>query len=520
MKKFFILLTLLPIALLAQTIGVDDAQNHHLRTRKGHYEDAAETRAFGDLKHDPPYVPHEGHVRVPIIFVEFLDRPFTLSTAQLQDMYMGQHPIEERPVKPSWGAEYGYGSVQEFFYENSFGKLDFEFEFYGPYTLPQNHEYYGYGQRQTIKRLLTDALPLVDAEIDFTKYDNDGDSICEIVYFVYAGQGCNYSFDNKDIWPTCSLTTPQVTKDGITLSRVGTNNELLLPEGNNKTKDGKALIEGISVFCHEISHGMGIPDLYTSYTWSNYDNNGPEDWDLMDNGGNVCDGFWPTPYTAWERMIMGWIEAEELTTEQDVTVWPLDDQEGRGKAYVVHNPANRDEFWTIENIPSDGWYAGLAGGGTGLIIMHIDYSDKTFSLSYAPNNSFGKPHCTIIPADGHILSSNYVNCVHPDGTYVSSSVYEDNLRGDPYPGSTGATSLAAYHNYAGEEDLVNTMPITDIHPNEDGSVSFHFGGDPTGIRELRPEDADSPVYDLHGRRSGEMQRGGIYVRNGKVVTNL
>ncbi len=498
----------------------DDEKELHLHIQKGHYEDAAQTRAFGDLKYKPPHVLHEGRVHVPIVMVDFPDRKFTFLKEQLYDLYMGQHPVEERPVTASGISGYGYGSAQEYFFENSFGKLDFEFDFYGPYTLPRNHEYYAQYSGTTLARVLYDAFPLIDDDINFAKYDNDGDSICEIVYFLYAGTGAQSSGNNDDIWAKCgTATNKHKTKDGIILNRVGVNNELRLPEGNVDLEDGRALINGIGVFCHELSHGLGLPDLYyTSSSWPNWDNIGPEDWDLMDFGFNVRNEFWPMPYTAWERMIMGWIEAEELTNTQDVTVWPLNDEAGRGKAYVVRNPANRDEFWTIENIPDNGWYSGMYGGGKGIIIMHIDYSDKTFDVYEKPNSTYGKPRCTVIPADGRIISSYYLNKKHPDGTIITSSIYIDNLRGDPYPGSTGTTSLAAYHNYAGEEDLVNFMPITDIRLNDDGSVSFHFRGDPTGINELYPEDADSPVYDLHGRRSGQMQRGRIYVRNGRVVT--
>lgn len=517
-----ILLTIaLSLALTAASYAADDGDNDlHLHIQKGHYVEAVDTRAFGDLKYNPPFVLREGHVRVPIVLLDFPDRKFTFSQEQLYDLYMGQHPVEERPVRASATAGCGYGSAQEFFFENSFGRLDFEFDFYGPYTLPHTHEYYGENTGRTLARVLDDAFPLIDDDINFVKFDNDGDSICEIVYFLYAGEGAQFSDNKDDIWATCGINTNKhTTKDGIILNRIGVNNELLLPEGNEDLEDGRALINGIGVFCHELSHGLGLPDLYyTSDSWPDWDNNGPEDWDLMDSGFAVRYGFWPMPFSAWERMIMGWMEAEELRTEQDVTVWPLNDEAGRGKAYVVRNPANRDEFWTIENIPGNGWYRGMYGGGKGIIIMHVDYSDENFGVFQKPNSVYGKPRCTILPADGRIISSYYLYNKHPDGTEITLPIYSDNLRGDPYPGSTGITSLAAYHNYTGEEDLVNTMPITGIHLNEDGSVSFHFGGDPTGIRELRPEDTDSPVYDLQGRRSGEMQRGRIYVRNGRVVT--
>ena len=480
----------------------------------------AETRAFGDLPYGLTCVPHEGHVRVPIIMVEFPDRRFTFGRDVLYDLYMGQHPIEERPTIASSSKGYGYGSAQEYFYESSFGKLDFEFEFFGPYTLPNTHEYYGKKTGQTHRRLLDDALPLVEDDIDFAQYDNDGDGLCDIVYFLYAGEGANNTADLNDIWPSCALRLNHETKDGVKINHCGTSNELLLPAGNSRLPDGRALINGIGVFCHELSHGMGLPDLYYyTESWSCQDNNGPEVWDLMDAGENVRNGFWPVLYSAWERMIFGWLEPVELTTEQDVTVWPLNDEAGRGKAYVVRHPDNPDEFWTIENIPSTGWYAGMYGGGTGIIIGHIYYSDDCFAVGGYPNSAIGKPRCTILPADGWLLSSSYINKTHPDGMEVTSTIYNNNLRGDPYPGSTGVTSLAAYHNYTGDEDLVNTLPITNICMNGDGSVSFHFGGDASGIRQVQSPGTDEPVYDLSGRRVRQMRAGGIYIRGG-VVRNF
>ncbi len=525
MKKLLLLTLCLMASVMTQVMAqnpvsyaTDDEQDLHLHIRKQPAMDAAETRAFGDLKYNPPYMLHEGRVHVPIIMVDFPDQGFTFSKEELYDLFMGQHPIEKRPVKASSMAGYGYGSAQEFFYENSFGKLDIVFDFYGPYTLPKELKYYGEGEGRTLQRLTEDAIPLADDDIDFKKYDNDGDGICEIVYYLFAGQGSNLTNDKSQIWPKCGVTYNVETDDGIKINRAGANNELLLPEGNIYMENGKALINGIGVFCHELSHGMGLPDLYCSESWDNRDNNGPEDWDLMDNGENVNNGFWPTPYAAWERMIMGWMEAEQLTTEQDVTIWPLNDVEGRGKAFVVRNPDNADEFWTIENIPSDGWYAGLYGAGMGIIITHIDYTDDKFQVHSRPNNRQGKPRCTIIPADGRILSSYYLNRKHPDGTNVTYQVYENSLQGDPYPGSLGVTELKAYHNYTGEEDLVKTMPITNIHLNDNGSVSFHFGNETTGLQGISTIIASEPSqsYNLFGNKVNGNGKG-LMIKSGRVV---
>ena len=66
---------------------------------------------------------------------------------------------------------------------------------------------------------------------------------------------------------------------------------------------------------------MGLPDFYPTvnpqWTTDNkkrdfdaYDNQDMEDWDVMDNGIYMYDGYSPTAYTAWEREKMGWITIE------------------------------------------------------------------------------------------------------------------------------------------------------------------------------------------------------------------
>lgn len=476
----------------------------------------AKRKAFGDWS-KTKFVPHSGHIRVPIVMVDFPDRKFTFNKEELYDSYMGSHDKADRPQKYKFLTQ--YGSAKEFFYDSSFGQLDFEFEFYGTYTLPQEHSYYGYshGIATSLARVIKDALPLIDNDIDFSQYDNDGDGFCDIVYIIYAGVGSNFTGDPSDIWPCCSSVNNLSTNDGVKLSRCGVSNELLVAEGNENV-DGKAHMNSVGVFCHEMSHGLGLPDLYYNTTsWETLNNNGPEDWDLMDNGENVRYGYWQPLHSLWERMIFGWIEPTELIEPQDVTVYPLNDEEGRGKAYIIRNPANKDEFWTIENIPSTGWYAGLVGGGTGITIGHVNYSDAKFMNFARPNNVFGKPNCTILPADNFIISSYYIDDEKADGKNLfTTTQYRDNLRGDTYPGSTGTTSLAAYKNYAGEEDLVNTLPITDITLNEDGSVSFRFGHPaPSGIQNAEVSFGNNTIYTLDGRRVNSTEQHGVYIRNGK-----
>ena len=93
-------------------------------------------------------------------------------------------------------------------------------------------------------------------------------------------------------------------EEGKIVNVIGAANELAVDD-----YDGEPVRAGIGVFCHEMSHGMGLPDLYWTLSYRprdeygdvDFDNCGPEDWDLMDGGENLYNGMWPCQYTAWER---------------------------------------------------------------------------------------------------------------------------------------------------------------------------------------------------------------------------
>lgn len=87
--------------------------------------------------------------------------------------------------------------------------------------------------------------------------------------------------------------------DGKQICRYGINNEL------NATPsdwiDGKPLLNGIGLFCHEFSHTMGLPDLYPTVETSRVDNQNPEYWDLMDGGEYTYNGYFllHIPHGKW-----------------------------------------------------------------------------------------------------------------------------------------------------------------------------------------------------------------------------
>ena len=493
------------------------------------------------------FCPHSGTVRVPVIIVEYPDMPLTLTDKTVWEEYFNGTTCTPYSKETRWQ---GYGSVGQYFRDASNGQLNMEFDLYGPYTVKNGHDAYGKAKCES-SVLCQEAVELADADIDFAQYDSDNDGRVDMVYVLYAGTGANISCDLNDVCPSCWNTSGAITNaDGKKINILGCASELTVTQKQNPELGDKR--SGIGVTCHEMSHGMGMPDLYWTLAtpptdaegYVDYNNCGPEDWDLMDGGENLFNAVWPCQYTAWERDVMGWIEAEELTEPTTVTLWPLN-KEG-GKAYRVTNPANKNEYYIIENYQRDEWNQYISNQyGTGLMITHLNAADNGFSMR--PNNTLGKPNITILPADGYILglysagrTINYrgstvtmptTNEVDENGKKTDNwrqKYYYPETQGDPFAGTKSkvpVTSLAAYKNYAGEE-MVARYPITDIKHNGDGSMSFKFmGGSPAmGIADLADtEDAPAAIFSLDGVCVGTSVRAlpkGIYIREGTKFIQL
>lgn len=481
----------------------------------------------------PGLCPHMGKVRIPVIMMEYPDHKFSLDKDELykafDEFYNG---IGRRPFADDVTSIIrGYGSIKQYFLDASNGLFEPEFVFYGPYTADHEMSFYGnsrgLGASDALKK---EAISKADADVDFTQFDSDGNRAVDLMYVLYAGNGANIGNHPTSIWPHCSNSLPYKA-DGMSVPIVGMSNELT----DNPFGDD-SVFAGIGVFCHEMSHALGLPDLY----WATedprfYDNCGPEEWDIMDGSENLCCGVWPTQYMAWEKEAMGWITFEQLRDPKYVTVYPLNDALGRGKAYVVKNPAELNEYYVIENYMSseDSWNyyhwnynMQLTSDEPGLIITHIDgYPSNPHTMS--PNvNHAGKPRITILPADELILGYYNIGTNHiykGVTTYITFAIYRDDMATDPYPGKNNVTALKHYNNYK-MYDMDSRYPIRDIRVNKDRSISFSFrGAIDDGISEITTDcTSDDKVYSLNGQCLGcnlNSLPKGIYIVNGKKVRN-
>ncbi|MFA5785401.1 MAG: immune inhibitor A domain-containing protein [Actinomycetota bacterium] len=224
------------------------------------------------------------------------------------------------------------GSLTEFYFENSFGQLVVEVDVYGPYTSVRSMTdrcYYGgvdsgghplqdldpagmaigYGGGGAIGMTL-EALPQADPEVDFTKYDNNGDRVVDFVGIIHSGPDMAGTADPCHTWshsmnlstigpaieaqlglPSGTLALGAPTTDGVVI-----NNVLTIPEVDLT----------IGVVIHELAHALGESDYYNP----NYTSMGTGDWDIMAGGswfGNPP-GSNPTGFNPASRTFQGWIK--------------------------------------------------------------------------------------------------------------------------------------------------------------------------------------------------------------------
>ena len=355
------------------------------------------------------------------------------------------------------------GSMKDYFHAQSGGQFNLSFDVMGPVTVSKNYSYYGKNNAvdddQYPDVMVKEAVLLVNEKypkINFADYDWDHDGKVDQVYVIYAGKGEHDNDSQKDlIWPhswdlsdTANGACGMVEVDGVNVDTYACGPEL--------NADGTA--SGIGTMCHEFTHCLGLPDFYDVN--GDDDNFGMATWSLMDYGSYNGDGYVPCNYTSYEKWFCGWLEPIELTEPTEVT--GMKSMTDYGDAYIIYNPANRNEFFLLENHTQTGWDA--EAYGSGMLVIHVDY-DKEVWKNNEVNTVKGHQRCTIVPADNNPFFS-YSSLIH-----------------DPYPykqnDSISNTSEPAFILYNNNEDGTKFLnrKVTDIKIASDGTVSFKFDTD-------------------------------------------
>lgn len=410
--------------------------------------------------------------------------------------------------KEGYDKNYHIGSVRDYFKDQSYGKLTIDFDVVGPYKLSKSLSYYGQnvdnegepndnGSDAHPASMVAEACKLANADVNFKDYDWDGDGIVDQVYVIYAGYSESSSDEPDDIWPHSWWLSEgakhedgpgALTLDGVTIDNYACSSELAGESGNRMAGIGSAV--------HEFSHCMGLPDFYDTGDAGNF---GLDSWSVMDygayNGPYISDtedyqGNVPAGYTSYERMYCGWLTPTELSYACKVNgMQPLTQKD---EAYIIYNDAFKDEFYMLENRQLDSW--DKYGYGHGMLVLHVDYDEDVW-FDNEINNKTNHQRCTIIPADNQFATG--YNAFY--GTYYAT---EEDLEGDPYPGTSNNTALtdtstpkATLYNKNTDGQKLMGKPIENIAESTSGLISFKFMG---GIYVEAPVANEASAISLSG----------------------
>lgn len=330
-------------------------------------------------------------LKVLAVLVQWDNRPAQFSRETIDSLLFSDHCFPG-------------GSVADYFEEVSYGKLTVT----GMCTDWISGGMYG-----------TDfdfggLFPYLDNIVDFSQFDGDHNGNVDAVVFVRAGTGQEDSHYYFDIWSYAvllPLNSGWGPYDGMWIPRWNTSPEAF-PEHDPMDPSsftGNMVINSIRVFAHEMTHNLGMPDLYdyddklsvpTFYTPNDYNDHPVYDWCLMGFGGYgilSIKSESPSHISGHLKRDLGWVTPIVLNNGQHHIVLKNIETNDDSSLYKLVIQAQGDEHFLLEyrNPQSSAKYdkydsdfscfftADMTFGNDsldrGLLIMHVDPGVSTWS---------------------------------------------------------------------------------------------------------------------------------------------
>jgi immune inhibitor A len=383
-----------------------------------------------------------GSFKALVLLVNFTDNPSTVNASFFDTLVFGNQQ----------------GCVRHYYQEVSYGALDIVTvdlpSVTGWSTAPQTYAYYvdglyglggdypPYNYPQNAQKLVEDLVDLVNPTVDFSQYDNDSDGYVDALIVVHAGQGAELTGSPNDIWSHkwgVTWSWALSLKDGVRVWEY-----TMQPEYWLSTHDMTC-----GVYCHELGHIFGLPDLYDT----DYSSQGIGKWSLMAAGSwNGYLGNTPAHPDAWCMTRLGYVTPSLVATNTTgVEVPAVKNSPTIFKLWTDGSPAN--EYFLVENRQKIGYDSQLPHHG--LMIYHVDQNIG----DYGANDLEWYP--------GYTDSGHYkVALEQSDGLWQMEKNINTGNSGDPYPGTYNRrtfnfSSTPNSQSYAGAETYVGVTNISD-----------------------------------------------------------
>ena len=346
--------------------------------------------------------------------------------------------------QPGYSVDGHSGSARDYYYDNSHGYFEPIFDVYGPVTLSNTQAYYGAntmsGDDAHPGEAVAEGCKLLDGQIDFSQYDNDGDGEVDLVFMFYAGYGEADSPYENTIWPHrywLQYSGDSVTLDGKKINSYSCSNEL------NYYGSLAHKLCSIGTPTHEFAHAMGLPDFYDI----DYDDNEActalTYFSVMDTGCDCNDGRTPPYFNIVERILLGWLDDDVIkpfVKDGPVTLPSVQNN----IAYITTTDMD-GEYFIYECRSNEGWDKAL--GAYGLLVYHYDRSSRIVEGGYSASalwnywaiNVYGNHPCFYVVPSADQSNVRYGMTYYPGYGYY----FTGDLSGFPFPGSKNVTSYTA-----------------------------------------------------------------------------
>ena len=384
----------------------------------------------------------QGTINVPIMLLNFSDTNSSYSRSNFNDFLFNDSK-----------------GLTAYYDEVSYGKLNIQGGSSGVIDwvqLPESHQFYGKnnssGYDANIGVMIGDALDIADANVDFSQYaDENQDCAVDLIAFVYQGNGEHQAVgSSNDIWAhKYSMYYLETEGDGNgeyvtndvcpsdSAKNMVINDYFVAPELS--TAGGRA---NVGTFAHEFGHVFGLPDLYDTNGSTDGANAGGGDWTLMASGsktGPTRDGESPAHISAWGKYMLGWIDPVKVNGT-NLSDYELRESANNAEAILFENPANKNEYFIVENKNQRGFDA--YNPGKGLLVWHIDDEIAAPGTNFQTQGNVNTVSCDL----GFQDCSNYhngVSVVSADYYYDMEHDYNDGDEHDTF-GSDGDNGSSEY----------------------------------------------------------------------------
>ncbi|MCE7042486.1 M6 family metalloprotease domain-containing protein [Dyadobacter sp. CY312] len=292
------------------------------------------------LSAGPMLAPTVGNYVGLCILIEFPDVPQTISRQEVTDFCN----------KTGYSGYGNNGSVKDYFFDNSRGRLTYTNVVTQYYTATHNRSYYtdpaiGFGTRA--RQLIVEALNHLKAQgFNFAQLTSDGSGYIYALNVFYAGARVNNW--SEGLWPhQWSLASTFDAGGGKKFSDYQITNM------------GSTL--ALRTFCHENGHMIcNFPDLYDYDSGAN-SSYGIGHFCLMCYGGSDLN---PVQVGAYLKNEAGW--STSLTT---ITPGITASLNATNNEFYIHSK-NATEYFIVENRQRTGRDSSLPDAG--LAIWHVD----------------------------------------------------------------------------------------------------------------------------------------------------